>query len=387
MKKILPYSRQYIDQKDIKRVTEVLKSDYLTSGPQTIKFEKELSKFCKSKYSLCTNSATSALHLGFLSLGVKKGDHVWTSAITFVSTASSAVMCGAKVNLVDIDLNDFNISIEDLEKKLIAAKRKKVLPKVIVPVHLGGLSCKMKEIKLLSKKFNFRILEDASHALGSKYGKYPVGSCKYSDITVFSFHPVKTITTGEGGAIMTNDLCLFKKIKILREHGIVRNKKFFNNKAQGLWYYEKKFLGYNYRMSDINSSLGLSQLQKIKKIVKRRAKIFEIYKKSFKRMPIQLQKIDNNNSSLHLTIILVSKKINRSLFRYLRSKNIFVNKHYIPLYYHPFFKFKKKTRNDFSNAQEYYERCISIPNYFGLRAKDQSFVINAIKKFCFSRTN
>ena len=261
-----PYARPKIFKQDIINVNKVLKSQYLTTGPEILKFEKKLSSLCKSRYALTSNSATSALHLSCLALGLTKNDYVWTSSITFVASANCALYCGAKIELVDIDPDSLNISIEKLEKKLIKARDNNKLPKIIIPVHLGGNPCEMKSLKKLSKKYKFKIIEDASHAIGASYDGSLIGSCSYSDACVFSFHPVKIITTGEGGAMLTNNKDIALKFSMLRSHGIVRDK--LLKKSHYAWYYEQRSLGYNYRMNEMEASLGSSQLNKLKKIIK-----------------------------------------------------------------------------------------------------------------------
>ena len=386
-RKIIPYSRHFIDKNDINSVVNVLKSDFLTTGPTVKIFEKKISKFCGSKFSICVSNASAGLHLACLALGLTKKDIVWTSGITFVSSINSALHCNSKIDLVDIDKDDFNMSIKNLKEKLKIAKILKKLPKVLIVVHLGGVSCKMKEIYELSKKYKFKIIEDASHAFGSKYdGKY-VGNCKYSEMAIFSFHPVKTFTTGEGGVVTTNNSDIAKKIYSLREHGLIRDKKKFSDKNQGTWYYEQQNLGFNYRMSDIHAALGVSQLKKLKKFVKRRNEIAKIYKKELNNYPIKFQNLNNNLSSYHLLIVKFPKVYHHKMFDLFRNKNIKVNIHYIPLYMHPFFKFnKKKYSNNLKNSQEYYDTAISLPNYFHITNKEIYYVINIIKKF-FNKKN
>lgn len=379
--KIIPYSRQFIDSKDILAVKNVLKSDFLTTGPIVKKFEKMISKYCKVKFALCMNSASSALLLACKAIGLNKGDYVWTSPITFVSSINCAVHCNSKIDFVDINLKDFNICTSSLEKKLIYAKQKKRLPKVLIVVHLGGVSCEMKKINNLSKKYKFKIIEDSSHALGSNYGSTKVGSCKYSDLNIFSFHPVKTITTGEGGAVTTNNKILNNKIKLLRDHGIERDISKFKFKNQGSWYYEQQLLGYNFRLSDINAALGISQLNKIDKILKIRNRNYDFIKKKLSDLPVKFQK-QNHFSSCHLTIVLVPKKLHKKLFSYLRKNNIFVNIHYIPIYRHPYFKINnEKNKKKYLNSEKYYNMAISLPNYYQLKKKEMIFFINLIKKF------
>ena len=379
---IIPYSRQYIDKSDLDSVQKVLNSDFLTTGPIIKKFEKSLSKYCNAKFSIATNSATSALHIACMAIGLKKNDYVWTSPISFVASANCALYCGSKVDFVDIDLSTFNISITKLREKLIKAKNVGKLPKVIIPVHLAGQACEMSELKILSKKYKFKIIEDASHAIGGKYKNSKIGSCKYSDITVFSFHPVKIITSAEGGAALTNNKKFADRMRQLREHGIEKNKNRFVGRYHGPWFYQQKSLGYNYRLSDIHSALGLNQLKKVDEFVKKRNLIFNYYKKKLKNLPIYFQEEKKYIlSSKHLVIVLVPKKDHLNLFRFLRKKNIFVNLHYIPIYLHPYYKKQKFKTSSFKNSNLYYSRALSLPVYFKLSKKNQDYVINLVIKF------
>ncbi len=379
---MIPYSRQYVPKKDFRLVKNVLNSNFLTQGPIVKKFEKKISEYTNSKYALALNSATSALHVSCLALGLRKGDFLWTSSISFVASANCGMYCGANIDLVDIDKYSFNISVNDLKKKLKKAKLKKKLPKILVVVHLGGNPCELKEIKQLSVKYNFRIIEDASHAIGSKYKNSKIGSCKYSDITVFSFHPVKIITTGEGGVITTNSKELARKSTLFREHGIVRDEKYFISKKKKLeTHYEQQVLGFNYRMNEISASLGLGQIKWINRFVHRRNKIHNFYKKNFLSLPVNFQKINKDClSSFHLTVILVPKKIRNALFSDLRKKGYLVNIHYIPIFEQPFYK-KNFLKKNFVNSMNYYDSAISIPNYYQLNQIHQKRIIKIIKKF------
>lgn len=379
---MIPYSRQYVPKKDFKLVRKVLNSNFLTQGPVVKKFEKKISNFTNSKYALALNSATSALHVSCLALGLKKGDYLWTSSISFVASANCGVYCGAKVDLIDIDKDTFNLSIIDLKKKLIVAKLEKKLPKILVVVHLGGNPCDLKEIKKLSKKYKFKVIEDASHAFGSKYKKSKIGSCKYSDMTVFSLHPVKIITSGEGGVITTNSKELARKSILFREHGIVRDSKYFIDKKKKLeTYYEQQSLGFNYRMNELSASVGLGQINWTKKFISKRNKIHKFYRDNFSSLPIKFQKINEDClSSFHLSVILVSKKIRNALFSELRKKKYLVNIHYIPIFEQPFYK-KNFHKKDFINSMNYYESAISIPNYYQLGLFHQKKIVNIIKKF------
>ena len=378
---IIPYSRQKIFSSDIKIVSKVLKSDFLTTGPMIERFENNLKNYCNAKYAITTNSATSALHLSCLSLGLSKNDIIWTSPISFVASANCGIYCGAKVEFVDIDLDTYNISIEVLKKKLKISKKNKTLPKILVVVHLGGYSCDMYSIYKLSKIYKFKIIEDASHALGGEYKNFKIGSCKYSDMAVFSFHPVKPITTGEGGAVLTNKKKIAISIEKLRNHGINKVKSKFIRKNQGPWYYEQTDLGYNYRLSDISAALGVSQLKRLNKFVKIRNKIFNYYKKSLKNLPIEFQKKQNDiKSSMHLIIIRVPTYIHRELFEYLRKKNIYVNLHYIPIYLQPYYR-NNYNNSDYKNSNLYYKTAITLPAYHDLNKLKQDKVIRLIKYF------
>lgn len=377
--KIASYSKQHIDEKDISSVIKTLKSDFLTSGPKVLEFEKKISSKVKSKYAVSVNSATSALHLGCLALDLKKNDIVWTSANSFVASANCAIYCGAKIEFVDIDLKSFNISIDNLITKLKIAKKKKLLPKILIVVHLGGLSCDMSKIYRLSLKYKFKIIEDASHALGSFYKRYPVGSCKYSEICIFSFHPVKIITSCEGGVLTTNSKKINNKIKMLREHGIKREKNDFS-KENMPFFYDQKILGYNYRLSDVHATIGLSQLNKLRKFIVKRNKIRNLYIKELKGYPIKFQDIAKDYfSSIHLVIIKVDKKLRNKLIKFLLKKNIKTNIHYIPIFYHTYHKVKNHSQ--YKNSIKYYESCLSIPCYYDLSFLEVKKISSLIKFF------
>ncbi|MBD1141577.1 UDP-4-amino-4,6-dideoxy-N-acetyl-beta-L-altrosamine transaminase [Pelagibacterales bacterium SAG-MED32] len=382
---MIPYGRQEITSSDINEVKKVLTSNFITQGNTVPKFEKLVAKKVKAKFAIAVNSATSALHLSCMALGVTKNDIVWTSAISFVASANCAIYCGAKIDFVDISLKNFNICPKKLEEKLKIAKKKSILPSVLVAVHMCGQPCDMKRIYNLSKKYNFKIIEDASHAIGSKYKNTLTGSCKYSSITVFSFHPVKIITTGEGGIATTNSKRLMEKMQILRTHGITKNQKSISSKKGG-WYYEQIDLGYNYRMTDISASLGISQLRRLDSYIKRRNDLAKRYDLKLRELPLILPEVsDKIKSSFHLYVVLLDTnqlKINRlKLFNKLRSVDIGVQIHYIPIYKHPFYK--KLLKKDFKldNSEDYYERCISIPIYPSMKMWQQDKVINALRKF------
>tara|TARA_B100000963_G_scaffold358099_1_gene381887 strand:- start:5976 stop:7133 length:1158 start_codon:yes stop_codon:yes gene_type:complete len=381
---MIPYGRQHISEDDIEAVETVLKSDFLTQGPQVPKFEKEVRDKYGANFSYAFNSATSALHIACLSLGVGKGDVVWTSPITYVASSNCALYCGANVDFVDIDPNTFNISIEALEQKLRFAKQKDALPKVLIPVHLAGEPCNMQAIKKLSDQYGFKIIEDASHAIGAKYKNNFIGNCNYSDIVVFSFHPVKIITTGEGGMALTNNKSTAKKLDILRTHGVTRNPEDMTKEPDGPWYYQQIGLGYNYRMHDISAALGISQLKRIDKFIKCRHKIAEIYDESFLDLPLQKQYRDQENySSLHLYIINLEidylKKTHLEIFKDLRKKGIGVNIHYIPVHTQPYYQSLGFKYGDFPASESYYKRALSLPIFPNLSEDKLSEVISAVK--------
>ena len=378
----IPYGRQDITQGDIDAVIEVLKSDFLTQGPQVPKFEKEVSRYCGAKYAVAVNSATSALHLACLSLGLGTGNWLWTSPITFVASANCGLYCGAKVDFVDIDPVTYNLCTKALKKKLIKAKELGRLPKVVVAVHLGGQSCDMKAIHALSKEYGFKIIEDASHAIGGKYLNEPIGNCKYSDITVFSFHPVKIITTGEGGMALTNNNKLAEHMSLLRSHGITRDPSQMTKQADGDWYYQQIELGYNYRMTDMQAALGVSQFKKINNNVSRRHEIADRYNKFLSDFPLTLpyQSADGY-SAFHLYIIrLKNRNKHKQTFDTLRAKGIGVNLHYIPLYRQPYYQFNDSDYNNFPESESYYSEAITIPLYRMMSNLDQDVVIQAIKE-------
>ncbi len=379
------YSTQTISKKDIISVNKILKSEFLTQGPKTPEFENKIKLLVGSKYVLATNSASSALLLACKALSLKSGDLFWTAPNSFVATANCGVLCGLKIDFLDIDPDTWNISIKKLEKKLKIAKKKKRLPKLIIIVHLGGLPVNPIKLNNLSKKYKFKIIEDASHSLGGKYYSKSVGCSKWSDITIFSFHPVKIITTGEGGCCTTNKKKYYEKVKALRNNGIIKERKNFKFKNLGPWYYEQHSLGYNFRMNDIQSALGISQLKNLNIFVKKRNKIAKFYCNQLKNLPIKFQKIEKNfYSSYHLFIIKLNikyKYLHRKLFDYLRSKNVLVNLHYLPIHLQPFYRKFGFKKNQFPVAEEYSESAISIPIYPNLRRKDQIKIINLIKLF------
>lgn len=377
---IFSYSKQTISNDDIRSVTKILKSNYLTQGPNVNLFEKKICKFVNAKYAVAVNSATSGLHLGCLVLGLKKNDNLWTVPNSFVASANCGLYCDANIDFVDIDNSTWNIDVNLLEKKLRKTKKNK-LPKILVVVHFAGEPANIDKIHKLSKKYKFKIIEDASHALGSRLNKNKIGNCKYSSMTVFSFHPVKPITTGEGGMITINNRAMYNKLKSLRTHGIEKK---FNQSKNRQWFYEQKYLGFNYRMNEIEASLGISQLKNINLFLNKRNTLADRYKKKLYNLPIKFQDINiKNYSSYHLFIINLTKhrhiKKYNEIFNFLRKKKIFVQKHYIPIYKHPYYK-KLLGKLYFANSEKFSNSAISLPLYPTLSNKEQDYVINNLKK-------
>lgn len=384
---MIPYSRQSINKKDLDNVKKVLLSDYLTQGPEVKKFEKDIQSYLKVNYALALNSATSALHVACLALDLRKDDWLWTVPNTFVASANCALYCGAKIDFVDIDYKTGLISIEKLIQKLEIASKLNKLPKILIPVHLAGASCDMEKIFELSLIYNFKIIEDASHCLGAEYKNEKVGKCNYSSITTFSFHPVKMITTGEGGAATTNDNLLAEKMTKLRTHGITKNEKLFEfaeNKIAGPWVYEQQLLGYNYRITDIQASLGISQIKKLDQFLFDRRRIENIYKKELSEESISFLKTNNDvNSSVHLVIVLLNINndvIYKKTFEDLRNNLIGVQLHYLPVHLHPFYIKLGFKKGDFPESERYAKNAISLPVYPGLRIEEQEYVVQKLKK-------
>ena len=381
---MIPYGRQDISEEDIDSVVEVLKSDFLTQGPQVPAFEGLIRDYCGVAHALAVNSGTSALHVACLALGVGPGDEVWTSPITYVASANCARYCGASVDFVDIDPRTYNMSVEALSRKLEQRRAAGAsLPSVVIPVHLCGQSCDMAAIRDLGDEYGFRIIEDASHALGGRYRDEPIGNCRYSDITVFSFHPVKIITTAEGGAATTNDAELAQKMDLFRSHGVTRDEALMTQPSHGPWYYEQIDLGYNYRITDVQAALGSSQMKRLDANVSRRHEIAERYDSKLAGLPLQLPFRENfNYSAFHLYVVLLDQARaaeRRSVFETLRAQGIGVNVHYIPVHTQPFHREPGRGAGAFPLAEDYYSRAISIPMYASLTDEQQDEVIAALE--------
>jgi UDP-4-amino-4,6-dideoxy-N-acetyl-beta-L-altrosamine transaminase len=377
---VIPYGKQDINQSDIDSVVSVLQSDFLTQGSQVSLFEKTVSNYCGAEFGVAVNSGTSALHVACLALGLSKGDWLWTSPNSFVASANCGLYCGAKVDFVDIDPQTYNLSATELEKKLIQSKKDNKLPKIVIPVHFAGQSCDMKRIHSLSKEYGFKIIEDASHAIGGKYQNKSVGGCQYSDVTVFSFHPVKIITTAEGGLATTNDKELAERMQLFRSHGVTRDSRLMTKKPKGDWHYQQVDLGFNYRMTELQAALGISQMQKLDEFVSKRHILQERYDTLLSDLSILRPYQDKDGySALHLYPVLCDKN-REQVFNRLRKSGIGVNVHYIPIHTQPYYQQFGFKEGDFPNSEAYYNKVISIPLFHTMTIKQQDEVCDALKR-------
>lgn len=382
---MIPYGRQDITPQDIEAVINVLKSDFLTQGPMVPRFEQSVARHVGVQHALAVNSATSALHIACLALGLGPGDWLWTSPVTFVASANCGLYCGAEVDFVDIDPQTYNLCPKALEAKLLQAERDGKLPKVVVPVHLCGQPCDMQAIHALAQRFGFRIIEDASHAIGGKYQGEFIGSCRYSDITVFSFHPVKIITTAEGGMVLTNDALLAERMALLRSHGITRDPSKMTHESDGPWYYQQVDLGFNYRMTELQAALGVSQMDRLDKYVFRRHELARRYDQLLASLPVTTPwQHPDSYSGLHLYVIrLQLDKLaisHRQVFEILREQGIGVNLHYIPVHTQPHYQRMGFNLGDFPEAERYYREAVSLPMFQTLTEQQQDEVVAALHK-------
>lgn len=381
---MIPYGRQDITEADIAAVVEVLRSDFITQGPAIPRFEEAIAGYCRVGHAIAVNSATSALHLACLALGLGPGDRLWTSPNTFVASANCGLYCGADVDFVDIDARTYNMSVGALGAKLTEAERAGTLPKVVVPVHFAGQSCEMQGIQALSQRYGFRVLEDASHAIGGRYQNEPVGCCRWSDIAVFSFHPVKIVTTGEGGVAVTRDPQLAARMARLRTHGITRDPGLMQGEADGPWYYQQIELGHNYRMTDIQAALGHSQMQRLDDYVARRHALARRYDEMLAGLPLVLPHRDPDTySAFHLYVVQVDPQhtaVDRlTLFKRLREAGIGVNVHYIPVHTQPYYRAMGFEAGDFPAAEAYYARAVSLPLFPTMTETQQETVVEALR--------
>ena len=382
---MITYGRQDITQADIDAVTECLQSDYLTQGPQISKFEQSVATHTGAQHAVAVSNATAALHIACLALDLGPGDWLWTTPNTFVASANCALYCGAQVDFVDTDPRTYNLCPAKLEEKLIFAERAGKLPKIVVPVHLTGQPCDMATIQALGQKYGFKIIEDASHAIGGQYKGEPIGNCRYSDITVFSFHPVKIITTAEGGMALTNNAELATLLGLLRSHGITRDPAHMTEPMHGPWYYQQVALGFNYRMTDMQAALGVSQMTRLADYVKRRHDFAQRYYELLADLPLTLPwQHPDSYSAYHLYVVrLQLDKISsshRQVFEALRAKNIMVNLHYIPVHIQPYYQKMGFKQGDYPQAEQYYREAISIPMHVNLSDDDLQFVANSLRE-------
>jgi UDP-4-amino-4,6-dideoxy-N-acetyl-beta-L-altrosamine transaminase len=382
---MIPYGRQDVSEEDIQAVVQVLHSDWLTQGPAVERFEQEVARYCGAQYAVAVSNATAALHIACLAAGLGEGDILWTSPNTFVASSNCALYCGARPDFVDIDPRSYNMSLAALKAKLAHAKKTGKLPKLVIPVHFGGQSCDMERIAELGKNDGFSIIEDASHAIGGRYRNKPVGSCTFSDMTVFSFHPVKIVTTGEGGMVLTNRQDLYEKLLRLRSHGITRAPELMEHEPDGPWYYQQIDLGFNYRITDIQAALGASQMQRLDQFVARRQQLADRYDALLSGLPLTIPWRDPAAySAFHLYVIRLHLnaigKTHRQVFEGLRDRGIGVNLHYIPVHTQPYYRRLGFKKGDFPIAEQYYREAITLPMYYGLKDAEQQQVADALRE-------
>ena len=374
------YGRQDINQDDIEAVRAVLTSDFLTQGPAIERFEKTVASYCGAKYAVAVCNATAALHIACRAAGLKQGDVLWTAPNTFVASANCGLYCGSDVDFVDIDAQTYNMSTQELEKKLASSAKK---PKVLVPVHFSGQPCDMEQIHRLAKDHDITIVEDASHAIGAEYKGERIGSCKYSDMTVFSFHPVKIITTGEGGMVLTNNPDLYEKLRLYRSHGITRDPNLMS-RNDGSWYYEQIDLGYNYRVTDMQAALGTSQMKRLPEFLQRRRYLAKRYNELLADLPLTLPyQMEGTNSSWHLYVACFCEDASLTkkerLFQEMKKHGITLNMHYIPVHLQPYYRNMGFVHGDFPVSEAYYEKAFTLPLYYGLSDEEQVTVVEALR--------
>ncbi|MFC2459574.1 MAG: UDP-4-amino-4,6-dideoxy-N-acetyl-beta-L-altrosamine transaminase [Selenomonas noxia] len=378
------YGKQSIDEEDIKAVEVVLRSDFLTQGPAIERFEQMAADYCGAKYAVAVCNATAALHIACLSAGLGEGDTLWTSPITFVASANCGRYCGANVDFVDIDEKTYNMSMIALEEKLQHVRQESNLPKVVIPVHLAGQSCDMAHIRELSKEYGFTVIEDASHAIGADYLDTKVGSCAFSDMAVFSFHPVKIVTTGEGGMVLTNNRDLYEKLVLYRSHGITRDPDKMTHISDGVWYYQQIELGCNYRMTDIQAALGSSQMTRLDAFVARRRELAARYDKLLRDLPLVIPHVlERANPSWHIYVVRVAfsqiGKTKQQVFAEMKERGIALNLHYIPVHRQPYYEKLGFRQGDFPHSEKYYEEALTLPLYYDLTNDEQDQIVDALK--------
>jgi len=377
---VIPYGRQSISEADIQAVVAVLRSELITQGPAVERFETVVAEHCGAGHAIAVSNGTAALHLAAMALGLSEGGLLWTSPITFAASANCARYCGARVDFVDIDPLTYNMSADALAAKLETAEKTGDLPDVVVPVHFAGASCDMVRIRELANRYGFRVLEDAAHAIGGSYRDEHVGSCCHSDATAFSFHPVKIVTTGEGGMVLTNDDAIAQRIRLLRTHGITRDETLMRGASDGPWYYQQVELGYNFRMTDIQAALGASQMGRIGEFVARRNEIADTYRSAFATLPVRVQQVPTNVvSAYHLFVIELERHDRHAVFSALRSAGLGVNVHYIPVHLQPYYRNLGFAPGDFPNAEEYYAKAITLPLFPMMTDAQRDTVLSAVQ--------
>ncbi len=382
---MIPYGRQDISDEDIRAVVEVLRSDWLTQGPAIERFEADVARYCGAKHAVAVSNATAALHIACLAAGLGQGDRLWTTPNTFLASANCGLYCGAVPDFVDIDKRTYNLDADALETRLRHAQAGNTLPKVVVPVHFAGQSCDMARIGELAARYGFTVIEDASHAIGGSYLGKPVGSCAFSDMSVFSFHPVKIVTTGEGGMVLTNRDDLYEKLKLLRSHGMTRDPRLMDHEPDGPWYYQQIMLGFNYRMTDIQAALGSSQMRRIDEFVARRNDLAGRYDALLADLPLTVPwRRPDTRSALHLYVVRLDLgaigESHRQVFDALRERGIGVNLHYIPVHTQPYYRRFGFQLGDFPQAEQYYREALSLPMYYGLTDALQDQVVAALRE-------
>ena len=378
------YGRQDINEADIQAVESVLRSDFLTQGPAIEQFERRVADYCGAKYAVAVCNATAALHIACLAAGLGKGDVLWTSPVTFVASANCALYCGGDVDFVDIDAKTYNMSADLLEEKLRMAKTEGKLPKMVIPVHLAGQSCDMRRIRALADEYGFAVTEDASHAVGAEYLDTKVGSCAFSDMTVFSFHPVKIVTTGEGGMVLTNDAALYEKLRLYRSHGITRDPRYMTHESDGPWYYQQIALGFNYRMTDMQAALGCSQMDRLDEFVARRRALAARYDTLLQGLPVVTPYVMTEaHPSWHIYIIRINHeqigKTKQQVFEAMKKRGIALNLHYIPVHRQPYYEKLGFHRGDFIQSEKYYEEAFTLPLFYELTDEQQNYIVESLR--------
>ncbi|TFV91752.1 UDP-4-amino-4,6-dideoxy-N-acetyl-beta-L-altrosamine transaminase [Oxalobacteraceae bacterium OM1] len=382
---MIPYGRQDISEDDVRAVVDVLHSDWLTQGPAIERFEQAVARFCGSTYAVAVANATAGLHIACLAAGLGEGDAFWTSPNTFLASANCGVYCGATPGFVDVDAGTLNMDPAALEQRLVQARAARCVPKIVIPVHFGGQSCDMEPIARLAREYGFTVIEDASHAIGGQYRGRRVGSCEYSDMTVFSFHPVKIITSGEGGIVLTNRKDLYDKLVLLRSHGMTREAARMQGTSEGPWYYEQVALGFNYRLTDMQAALGLSQLQRTDHFVARRTELAQRYGELLRNVPVRTQAcIAEAVSAWHLYVVQLavgkSLRSRREVFEELRARDVGVNVHYIPVHLQPYYRRYGFAAGDFPVAEAYYAAALTLPLYPGLSDTQQESIVAHLRE-------